>query len=361
MLHQRLSNLGAVPAPGMMRAVALGYPPKVGEVADSLVEVSVSTPTPRPGEVVIELVASAMHIDEIYAAQGTALGRFGHSGRTPIIMGSSAVGRVVEVGPGVNGWSNGDDVIVVPSAVGEVGSWATYRCVAAEKLVHLPGELTHVEAAAATLAACVALAALDRARASSWDRCLVVGASGAVGSMVLQFLKMHGCHVTAVSSAGSRAMVQWLGADDMIDYTKENFEDFTEFDLVIDCVGGTEIETQAYRALKPSGRFVTIVGPVQYVGERKLSWVEISRMIAHVVIRQVSSTFVGPRYRFSATLPRNVIHRALTNVVAGRARMPIERQIPFDLNEIKRSIKLLQSHRARGRIVIDFRPVTNVR
>lgn len=343
-----------------MPAVAMTTAPDVGKVADALCMIDVPVPRPAKDEVAIKLVASAMHVDEIFAAQGTALGRFFGpkevSEAKPYVMGSSVSGEVVAVGAFVSDIKVGDAVITIPNEMGETRSWATYRCVKRAYVMPKPVELEHVQAAALTMASCVAWGAIGYGRVQRGERCLVVGASGAIGIIMVQMLKSMGAHVTGVCSGRNADLVRSFGADAVIDYTSESFGDAGQgaFSKVFDTVGGTEIEQNAYRVLDRTGRFITIVGPVRHVGETKLSWPKVIGSIAHIAWRYATSRIVGPRYIFGEKLPRKTIRPAVAHVVLHGIRMPIEMSVPFELDPIQNAVRRLSSHRTRGRIVIDF-------
>ena len=351
-----------------MHAVAITQIPDVGGVVEKLEWMTLPVVRPAPHEVAIRLCASSMHIDEIYAAQGTALGRFYRpkkvSNANPRILGSSVSGIVVGLGLMARDFNIGDEVIVIPDETPESGSWADYRCVNSKNVMLKPDELTHVEAAAMTMAACVAWGAIGFGKANADNRCLVVGASGSIGIMIVQYLNALGCHVTGVCSSRNTELVLARGADAVIDYTIFNFADHAKltgeyYDCVFDCIGGRQIERDGFRALKRSGIFETVVGPMQYIGERKLSWWEFSGVMGHIVWRMFVTLFRGPRYRFGEKYPRFCIQAALEQAVMHQLRMPIERTIPFELGAIKQAINLLLTHRSRGRIVINFDQVTS--
>ena len=149
---------------GSMNAIALTQIPDVGHVADTIEMVEVPVVHPKPNEVVIRQKASSLHIDEIYAAQGTALGRFFGpklaTADNPHILGSSVSGVIVEVGNDVNNYSLGDEVIVIPHHQPEAGAWVQYQCFPQDRLMLKPLNMSHVEAAAITMAACVAWGAI---------------------------------------------------------------------------------------------------------------------------------------------------------------------------------------------------------
>ncbi len=147
--------------------------------------------------------------------------------------------------------------------------------------------------------------------------------------------------------------------DEVIDYTKHEFgaclrEKGDRQDAVFDCVGGRDTERNAFQALKPTGVFVTVVGPQKYIGERKLSWWEVGKMLSYIGYRMLITRFKGPRYVFGATIPRRVIKEVMDQVVENDIRMPVQQIVPFELSPIREAVNLLTTHRAKGRIVIDF-------
>lgn len=350
-----------------MDAIGMTATPLLSRVADYVRMLRVPTPRPARGEVALSSRASALHIDEVYAAQGTALGRFGApvrvSTQRPALLGSLSSGVIVALGPGVHGVAVGDEVLVVPSASSESGAWAQYRCVPARRVMLKPASLSHVQAVALTMAGCVAWTAADLRARERDAHCVVVGASGAVGVILLQLLKRHGCRVTAVCSAASEEFVRTHGADDVIPYDRARWGDrlLTRRELqdaVFDCVGGRGVEAQARRALRPNGEFRTVVGPVRHIGERRLSlWTWLGHAF-YVLGRMAVSRLDGPKYTFVATVPPRVAEPAMAHLVTHGIEMPIERVIPFDARAVASAILTVSSHRTRGRIVIDFSEVT---
>lgn len=348
----------------LMHAVGMTRFPEIGKVADELKMLNIPVPRPASGEVAIRIAASSMHIDEIFAAQGTALGRFygpkNVSETNPALIGSCATGTVVGLGDGADKFKVGDDVIIIPSEHPQGGSWATYQCFGEQWLMPKPLELSYVEAAAVVMASCVAWGSIGFAKVKPGDHCVVVGASGAIGVMVLQFLKSLECHVTAVCSAASADFVRKYGADEVVDYTKDDFGDVAKakgitYDAVFDCVGGRGIEGSAFRSLKKSGTFETVVGPKQYIGEVKLSWPAFAGVMGHIVWRMIITRLKGgAKYTFGEKYPRLVIHDAMAQLLKHDIRMPVPQTIPFEINAIKGAVLKLVSHREKGRTVIDF-------
>jgi len=347
-----------------MPAIGATEQPEIDKVANCMRMLEVKTPRPEKSEVAVRLVASAMHVDEIYAAQGTALGRFygpkNVSEQNPVLFGSSVSGVVVAVGTEVADYKVGDEVVAIPSEHMEVASWAKYRCLGAKWVKKKAPQLSHTETAAATMAACVAYGAIGFAQVSPGDKCVVVGASGAIGVMVLQFLKSMGCHVTAVCSGKSEHMVREYGADEVVDYTKSDFgvvanKNGIEYKAVFDCVGGRDIEKSAFMCLTRDGVFETVVGPKQYIGQKKLSWFAFLKVMFHILGRVISTRLLpGPKYSFGERFPRFVIDEAMEKLIQYNIRMPINATVPFEIEAVRDAVIALQTHRSKGRIVIQF-------
>ncbi|MBL4906168.1 MAG: NADP-dependent oxidoreductase [Sneathiella sp.] len=359
-VEERVANYQAA---STMKAIGLTRLPEIGRVAENLQMITVPVARPKPDEVAIQVCASSLHIDEIYAAQGTALGRFygpkNVSLEKPHLMGSSVSGIIVGLGGKTEKFSLGDSVIVIPDQKMEIGSWASYRCVRENMVMTKPKGYSHVEAAAITMAACVAWGAIGFSKTQPGDRCLVVGASGSIGIMLVQYLKTMGCTVTAVCSGKNEAFVKNKGADTAIDYSQQNFADHALstgilYDRIFDCVGGRHIERDSFRVLKRTGVYETVVGPVQYIGEHKLSWFEFSKVMRYILRRLFVTLFHGPRYMFGEKFPRLVIKDALNRAEKYHLRMPLEKTVPFEIEAVAEAVKLLMTHRAKGRIVINF-------
>ncbi len=140
---------------------------------------------------------------------------------------------------------------------------------------------------------------------------------------------------------------------------KNNFADLAHknkqfYDTIFDFVGGIDGEKAGFRALKKSGSYITVTGPIRFIGEKKLSWFELGKVLFHVISKSISSRISGPRYIFGEMKPSKTIHQALTHAIKHQIKMPISLEIPFEIEAVKQALRLILSHRAQGRIVIDF-------
>lgn len=177
--------------------------------------------------------------------------------RNPI-LGLVLAGEVESVGPDVTKFKPGDQVYAFTAF--RFGAYAEYKCLPETAIVaHKPSNCSYEEAAAIPYGGLLALHFLKQANVESRRRVLVYGASGAIGTSALQLAKHFGAEVTAVCSAANLELVESLGADAVIDYTKQDFtHNGTRYDLVFNAVGRRKAVLQAERSLTPGGQHITV-------------------------------------------------------------------------------------------------------
>ncbi len=212
----------------------------------------VERPVPAAGEVLVKVHATSVtRTDTGLRSAEFFFSRLftGVRGPKKRFLGIELAGVVEQVGPGVTEFAPGDRVFGVKS-----GAHAEYVCVRAEgALAHMPAGLGFTEAAAACDGAALALACLRKANVDAGDRVVVYGASGAVGTAGVQLAKHLGAHVTAVTTPTTIELIRSLGADEVIDYTREDFTQNGEtYDVVFDAVGKHSFR-RSRRSLKPGG------------------------------------------------------------------------------------------------------------
>lgn len=173
------------------------------------------------------------------------------------ILGFEIAGTVEEVGQNVTAFKKGDPVFA--DCGFRFGGYAEYTCVPANDLVAIkPDNISYEQAAAVPVGGLTALRFLKQAGIKQADRVLIYGASGSVGSFAVQLAKAMGAEVTAVCSTANLELVKKLGADQVVDYTKEDYSTAdTSYDIVFDAVGKSSASV-AKKVLKKGGRFVTV-------------------------------------------------------------------------------------------------------
>ena len=173
------------------------------------------------------------------------------------VRGWDVAGTVEAVGASVTDFRPGDEVM----GVAEGGSFAEYAVTSPDKLVPKPANLSFGQAAALPISGVTALQALrDKAQVQPGQTVLVIGAGGGVGTLAVQVAKAFGAHATGVASSSKLDLVRSIGADDVIDYTREDFTDGSKtWDVIVDTAGRRPLR-QLRRALTPKGTLVVVGG-----------------------------------------------------------------------------------------------------
>lgn len=236
-------------------------PPDVLELKE------VAKPAPKDGEVLIEVRATTVtsgdaRMRALRVPPGFGLlARLavGISGPRKRILGAELSGVVAAVGKNVTRFEVGDPVFGMPGL--DLGCYAEYRAIPeGGRLARKPANLTFEEAAAMCFGGVTALNFLQWGKLQRGERLLVNGASGAVGTAAIQLAKHFGAHVTGVCSAANLELVRSLGADAVIDYTREDFTRNGEtYDLIMD-TAGTAPASRSRGSLNPGGRLLAVLG-----------------------------------------------------------------------------------------------------
>ncbi|MDQ3974008.1 MAG: NAD(P)-dependent alcohol dehydrogenase [Actinomycetota bacterium] len=264
----------------------------------------------------------------------------GYGLRTPKnrVRGREVAGHVEAIGKDVTRFRPGDEVMGICE-----GSFAEYACAREDKLAPKPANLTFEQAAAVPISAPTALQALrDQGHVQPGQKVLVIGASGGVGTFAVQLAKAFGAEVTGVCSTAKVDLVRSIGADQVIDYTRDDFADGGElYDLILD-IGGNRSLSHLRRALTRQGTLV-IVG-----GEGGGRWIGGTD-------RQLRALAISPfvRHRLRVFIAREHYEELLflTELVeAGKVTPVIDRTYP--LSEVPEAIRHLEEGRTRGKVVI---------
>ncbi|MFE9206359.1 NAD(P)-dependent alcohol dehydrogenase [Micromonospora sp. NPDC007230] len=315
-------------------------PPETLRLAD------VDAPVPAADEVLVRVEAAALNAYDWHAMRGDprmarlAMGRSRPRAR---IRGRDFAGRVEAVGTHVRQVRPGDTVF---GDLGEAnGAFAEYVCVPENLVAPKPANLTPQQAAALPLAGITALMGLcDVAQVEPGHRVLINGASGGVGTLAVQLAKVLGATVTGVCSTRNVDLVRSLGADHVVDYTRDDFtHDTRRHEVVFDLVGNRSL-TALRRALTPTGTLVlsgggvyrggSLIGPVWLITR--------GRLLAPFVRHRIVTLTTAPSRQHLDTL------RA--HAEAGRLTPVIDRTYP--LHEVPQAIRYLEGEHARAKVVI---------
>ena len=221
----------------------------------------IERPTPGKGEVLVRVAAAAVDRGTWHVMAGLPLlARLASGLRRPKVRvpGRDVAGTVEAVGRDVTGFAPGDEVYGSCGATPS-GSLAEFGVARAKRLAHKPANLTFEQAAAVPISGLTAIQAVRKAKVQAGQSVAVLGASGGVGSYVVQIAKAAGAEVTGVCSTTKVDLVQDLGADHVVDYTQRDYADDGPYDVVID-IGGNRTLGELRRALTPKGRLLIVGG-----------------------------------------------------------------------------------------------------
>jgi NADPH:quinone reductase-like Zn-dependent oxidoreductase len=302
----------------------------------------IDRPVPKDDEVLVRVHAAGLDRGVWHLMTGLPymLRLIGFGFRRPKVRvrGMDVAGRVEAVGPEVTRFRPGDAVFGWSD-----GTYAEYARAPQDHFALKPANLTFEQAAVVPISGFAALQALrDEGEVQPGQKVLVIGAAGGVGSFAVQLAKAFGAEVTGVASTAQVELVRSLGADDVIDYTREDVTDGRRhWDLILDA-GGHRSLTQLRRALTPRGTLV-IVG-----SEVRGRWLGgFDRNLRTLVVTR----FVSQRLRMLSSKPRQDDLQVLRELgEAGKVTPVLDRAFP--LREVPEAIRYLLAGHVRGKVVI---------
>jgi NADPH:quinone reductase-like Zn-dependent oxidoreductase len=254
------------------------------------------------------------------------------------VRGRDVAGRVVAVGKGVTRFRPGDEVFGTCE-----GSFAEYASARQDRLALKPANLSFEEAAAVPISGMTALQAVrDKAHVEPGQKVLVIGAGGGVGTYAVQIAKAFGAEVTGVCSTSKLDLVRSIGADHVIDYTRDDFvEGSIQYDVIIDNAGNRPL-SRLRRALAPKGALV-IIG-----GENGGNWIGPADRIVPALLL---SLFVGQQLGVLMAGERQVDLESLSEMIEAGAVVPVIDRA-FSLIEAPDAVRYLMEGHARGKVVV---------
>jgi NADPH:quinone reductase-like Zn-dependent oxidoreductase len=305
---------------------------------DVLSIADVPVPEPGAGQVRVRIAATSVNLSDWEGLRGSPLyARIGGL-RSPRLrtLGSDIAGSVDTVGSGVTRFHPGDEVY--GDNLRLMGGFAEYTIAPESALAHKPAALTFAEASTIPQAGAIALQGTSSV--SEGSRVLVNGGGGGSGSFAIQQAKRLGAHVTAVDNAGKLDHMRSLGADDVIDYERDDFTRSGRYDLILDMVAQRSVFA-CRRAVERGGRYRMVGGRVPVLLEVvALGWVVgglTGRRIGLLVVKE------GPAH----------FEPLAELCVAGQIRIPIDRT--YELAEVPEALAHVGEGRALGKVVVEVR------
>jgi NADPH:quinone reductase-like Zn-dependent oxidoreductase len=308
--------------------------------ADRLRLAEIDKPVIAAGEVLVRVRAAGVDRGTCHLMRGEPylmriLG-FGFRGPKNRIPGLDVAGTVAAVGAAVTRFQAGDEVFGISR-----GSFAEYAAAREDKLVRKPASLSFEQAAVVAVSGLAAIKGLHVGRIAAGQKVLIIGASGGVGTYAVQLAKAFGATVTGVASTAKADLVRSIGADEVIDYTREDFADGRQhYDLILD-IGGNSCLSRLRRALTPKGTLVIVGGEGKWTGlGRQFRALALSPVVPQRLTMYVSST--NKRQADLEALRQQIETGHLTPIVGKTYPLP----------EVPEAIRHLEGGRAQGKIAI---------
>jgi len=361
-----------------MKAAYIVERPSIGELENKIQIDSTTIPTPKPSdlkpdEILIEVKAFSINIDDIHMPEASFLGGLPKmqsvepSIKKPLVAGSDFSGIIKAVGSKIdtNEYKVGHRVCGMnhrQAIFAENGTWAEYTVTKAKSIVHVPDSISFVNAAAVVLPLFVIDGLLEvvRGKLGAKEKVLVVGASGGIGSTLIKMLRAAfadlDLKITGVCSGRNEKLVLNLGADHVVDYTKGPIEASLakkSFDVVFDCVGSSTTYNSSKAILRKGGRFITCVGPEEWIGDKKLSATEKMSWVGKIIwYSAILNLIPGSHPHYHMVAPTDIGKDTFTLAFEKGILPYVEKSFPFDsVGTFGEALKLVRSHRVRGKVV----------
>lgn len=306
---------------------------------DELRLTDVETPVPKDGHVLVRVRAVSLNLSDWEGLRGKPFyARLGGLFRPRRhILGSDIAGRVEAVGPGVTRFAPGDDVFA--DILSHLGGFAEYVSVPATVLSPLPAGLSYEDAAALPQACAIALNGIQvKGQVEAGQRVLVNGAGGGSGAFAVQLAKLHGAEVTGVDNAEKLESMRALGADHVVDYTREDFtRNGRRYDLILDLAGYRKPSDYA-RSLAPGGRYYLVGGSMR-------------TLLRVLLLGPLTGRRQGKKIRVLAVkLGAEHVTPLVELCQAGKIRIVVDRR--YRLEEVPEALRYLGEGHAKGKVVV---------
>lgn len=308
-------------------------------------------PEPGPEEVLVRVKAASVNPVDFKTRDGDLKSVVKHT--FPLVLGNDLAGVVEKVGKDVRNFKAGDKVYGRPGK-NRIGTFAQYFAMNQYDMALMPDNLNFVEAASIPLVGLTSYQAFHEImHLKAGDKVLVEAGSGGIGTFAIQLGRVMGLHVATTVSEKGEALVQSLGADEVINYKQQNFwEVLKHYDGVFDTLGGKNLE-QAFTILKPGGTIASLVGPptMKFADAWHLNVVK--RLGVWYLSRKVRKLQKAHHvyYEFFLMHPSDAQLRTIANLIEEHKIKPVIDQV-FPFHETQRALDYSEQGHAKGKIVI---------
>ena len=318
---------------------------------DQVAFADIPRPVPQPDEILVQVHAAGLNpVDNMTrAGKMKTILRF----QLPATLGSDVAGIVLEVGNRVTRFKPGDAVFASIFGLG-TGSLAEFAVVPENAAALKPARLDFVQAASIPMVGLTSWQALkERAHLRPGQKVFIPAGAGGIGTFAIQLAKYLGAKVATTTSAGNVALVRSLGADEVIDYQKQQFEDvLRDYDAVLGTVRGDSIE-KSLQILKPKSIVVSLIGPPDAAFGRSKGMNVLMVFVLGLLSRKINrhARKRGVEYSFLFVHPDGSQLAEIGELLEmGSIRPVIDKVFPFD--QAKEALAYLEKGRAKGKVVV---------
>lgn len=319
---------------------------------DQLAFVDTPRPVPKPDEILVQVYAAGLNPIDTMIPKGTFKPIL--QLQLPATLGSDLAGVVVEVGSRVTRFKPGDAVFASIFDLSGKGALAEFALVPENAAALKPANLDFVQAASIPMVGLTSWQALkERARLKPGQKVFIPAGSGGIGTFAIQLAKFLGAKVGTTTSTANVDLVRRLGADEVVDYKKQQFENALQgYDAVLGTIRGDVIE-KSLRILKPGSTIVSLIGPpdAAFARARGMNFLMtlVFGLLSRKIIRHAQKR--GVAYSFLFVHPDGgQLAEIGTLLEAGRIRPVIDKIFPFA--QAKEALAYLEQGRAKGKVVV---------
>lgn len=274
----------------------------------------------------------------------------------PATMGSDVAGVVVSVGSAVTKFKVGDEVFASVFDLG-AGTLADFAAVPEFAAAHKPENLSFVQAASVPMVGLTSWQALrERANLEAGQKIFIPAGSGGIGTFAIQLAKYVGARVATTTSAVNAGLVRSLGADEIIDYRSQKFENvLSSYDLVLGTVRGDELE-RSIGVIRTGGKIVSLIGPLDSAFAEKRGMSFIFKMIFTLMgwkTKRLARKH-GVSYSFLFVRPDGAQLKEIATIISAGSIKPVIDQV-FAFEDVKDALTYLALGRAKGKVVVQMK------
>jgi NADPH:quinone reductase-like Zn-dependent oxidoreductase len=314
----------------------------------------VPEPAPGPDDVVVEVEAAGLNLLDSKIRGGEFKPILPY--KTPLVLGHDLAGTVIKIGANVRRFKPGDAVYARPRD-GQIGAFAERIVVREADLAPKPANLSMAEAASIPLVGLTAWQVLvERAQIRPGQKVLIHAGSGGVGTFAIQLAKHLGATVATTASAANAALVKELGADIVIDYRSQNFEDeLSGYDVVLNSLDARTLE-KSLKVLKPGGKLISISGPPDPAFARAQGLNAVLRLVLRLLSAGIRRKAKRAGVEYSFLFMRadgGQLDRITKLIEDGTIRPVVDRTFPFE--QLNEAFAYIETGRAKGKVVLTLK------